>query len=102
VNPVLSTQAFWQAYLTLEPGHLSDDDFAAQVEGLRGDFVVIDKTITLGSGRRQRIIDYKIVEFTLSCGERFSFVLEYVPGVSGSEKRLVLLDPETGKKHQMG
>lgn len=81
MNSVFATSAFWQPYLTLEPGEVSEDDFVAQVEGLRTDFTVRDETINYEySGRRQTAVR-RVVEFPFCCGERFSLVIEYEPKV---------------------
>ncbi|HUG94415.1 MAG TPA: hypothetical protein VML55_26525, partial [Planctomycetaceae bacterium] len=103
MNPVLATSAFWQPYFTLEPGDLSEDDLAAQLEGLCTDFRVRDETITYGHAGRQHTAVSRVVEFPFSCGERFSLLIEYQPDVDGcSSKNLFLVDAHLGKRSEMG
>lgn len=102
MNSVFATSAFWQPYLTLEPGEVSEDDFATQLEGLRRDFVVRDKTINYEYSGRQHTAVLRVVEFPFSCGEQFSLIIEYEPSVNGCSKTLVLADTRTGTRMEMG
>jgi hypothetical protein len=102
VNAVFATSAFWRPYLTLEPGEFSENDFAAQIDGLRTDFTVRDGTVHFEYSGRQHTVVHRTVEFPFCCGEQFSLVIEYEPDVSGGSKTLLLVDASSGTKSQMG
>jgi hypothetical protein len=100
VNPVFETPAFWQPYLTLEPGDVTAEDFTAQFDTLRREFPVREEVQTIKrKGRSHRFVDY-FVEFRFACGERFSIVLEYeVSPDLGCTKELSLADARSGQHH---
>jgi hypothetical protein len=102
VNPVFATNAFWQPYLTLEPGEVSEDDFRAQLEGLGRDFTVRDGTIHYDYSGHPRTAVRRSVEFPFACGDRFSMVIEYEPSVSGCSRTLFLADAGSGTRSQLG
>ena len=102
MNPVFATEAFWQPYLTCEPIGVSDEELAAQLDGLRSDYVVRDEKIAYEHAGEQHTAECRVVEFPFSCGEQFSLVIEYEPEVHGCVNNLSLLDDRSGTKHQMG
>jgi hypothetical protein len=102
VNPVLATNAFWQPYLTLEPEELSEEELAAQLEGLRADYDVRDEAITYQHGGRQHTAAHRVVEFPFSCGDRFSLVIEYEPDVTGCSRNLFLDDAQSNVRRELG
>lgn len=102
MNSVFSTRAFWQPYLTLEPDGVSEEELAAQLEGLRRDFTVRDETIHYEYSGRQHTAVHRVVEFPFSCGERFSLVLEYKPSVNGCTTTLFLVDARSETKNELG
>lgn len=102
MNPVFATTAFWQPYFNLDPGQVSADGFAAQLEGLRRDYSVRDETINYEHGGRRHTAIHRLVEFPFSCGENYSLLLEYEPNVSGCSRNLFLVDARSGKKGEMG
>jgi hypothetical protein len=102
VNSILGTSTFWQPYLTLEPGEVSEEGFAVQLEELRRDFAVRDEISQYEySGRQHRAVR-RVVEFPFTCGERFSLVLDYQPAVTGCRTTLFLADTHSGTKREMG
>ena len=102
LNSVFKTKAFWQPYLALESGDLTERDFAAQLDGFRGEFLVRDEPVHFEVSGQQRTAIHRVVEFPFSCGKRFSMVIEYDPGVGGCSKALFLIDCCSGSKSQMG
>src|SRR5262245_55807716 len=102
LNPVFSTAAFWNPYLTLEPGEVTADEFAAQAEGLRRDYTVRADSIRCELAGRELTAGRPVIEFPFSCGERFSLLIEYEPDVGGCSRNLSLVDALAGKKSEMG
>jgi hypothetical protein len=102
MNPVFAKSAFWLPYLTLEAGEVGEDEFVAQLEELRRDFVIRDDIIKYQHGGRQHTAVRRVVEFPFSCGQRYSLLIEYEPGVDGCSKNLFLVDARSGKKSEMG
>jgi hypothetical protein len=102
VNPVFSTNAFWIPYFTLEADEMSEEDFAAQLDSLRQDYLVHEETISFEYSGSEHTAVRRFVDFSFSCGERFSLLIEYEPAVSGCVRNLFLLDAHSGTKHEMG
>ena len=102
MNPVFSTKAFWQPYLTLESDDLTESGFAAQLDGFRGEYAVRDEPIHFEVLGQQCTAIRHVVEFPFSCGERFSMIIEYEPSVYGCSKNLFLIDSHLESKSQMG
>src|SRR5262245_24715453 len=102
MNPVFSTNAFWQAYLTLDPDGIPEADFAAQLDRLQQDFAVHAETLHLEYRGRQHTAIRRYVQFPFSCGERYSLLIEYEPDVNGCNTNLFLVDARSGTKEQMG
>ena len=102
MNPVLTTPAFWHPYLTLEPESINGPDLAAQLDSLQRDHVVREVTTNYVFRGQPRSAVHRLVEFPISCGDRFSLMVEYYPDLKGCEKVLYLIDARTGKKWQMG
>lgn len=102
MNPVFATEKFWQPYLTLEPEDLSDDDIAAQLDGLREDYVVREDPVSFEVSGREYIEISRVVEFSFSCGDNHSLLIEYEIDAEECGKTLFLVDSRSGVKSQMG
>jgi len=102
MNPTLTTFAFWQPYLFLEPENLSQADLDAQLDSLRNDYTVRQDTVTFEHNRKPKTVVHRVVEFRFTCGPRFSLLLEYTPQINGCEKSLSLVATAVGKKYSIG
>jgi hypothetical protein len=102
VNPVFLKKTFWQIYFRLESGDLTEAEVAAQLDGIRHEYVVRDELIHVEISGQKRTTTCHFVEFPFFCGERFSMVIEYQPSGSGCSSTLFLVDNHSGAKSQMG
>jgi hypothetical protein len=102
MNRVFSTIDFWRPYGTLDPGELCALDFASQLDSLSADYPVRAETVHFEYAGRQQSAIHRFVEFSFSCGDLFSLVVEYEPAENGCSMYLMLVDSRSGKKHEMG
>jgi hypothetical protein len=102
MNPVFATQAFWDLYLTLRCIDYGEDEIASQLRGLARDFP-LRRTISIyDTHEEDRDLPLDAVEFTFSCGDRYSMVIEYWPSIVGCDKWLFLQDQVTAERAPLG
>jgi hypothetical protein len=102
VNSVFSTSDFWTWYFTLEPGGVTEEDIAAQLSAFRSDFDVREETIHFDVSGRKHSAVRRFVEFRFDCGDKYSIVIEYQPGLDGCYISLFLCNTRFNTKSQMG
>jgi hypothetical protein len=100
MNELFSSVDFWMPYLTLEPGNLKEEDFAAQRKILGADFKVRDVHRRYTDKGKSHPFTCHYVDFVLSCGPGMALVLQYETGQYGCEQYLYLL--HDGTKSEMG
>jgi hypothetical protein len=88
MNPTLASRAFWYPYLAVEPEGMSEEDFAAQLASLQQNFHLREETHRYGYAGKWHTFETRTIEFSFSCGERFSLILDYRPTVAECGRNL--------------